>query len=65
MALTLYSTSRHTVISIKTYYENNQTRYISQERLFVFANKAKNVQEMSEKDNLILGSGKCMCENQK
>jgi len=65
MVLTLHSTSRHPAISFKTYCENKQTRYISQERLLIFENKAENVQEMSERDNLLLGSGNCMCEKQK
>jgi len=52
-------------ISFQNYYENKQTRYISQERLSVFENKDKNVQEMLQRDNLLLGSGNCMCEKQK
>jgi hypothetical protein len=49
----------------KNLLRKQKTRYVSQELLFVFENKAKNVQEMSERDNLLLGSGNCMCEKQK
>lgn len=33
--------------------------------VFVFENKAKTVQDVSERVNLLLGSGNCMFENQK